>query len=92
MGLKGNLSSVSLAEVFQTLSTGSSTGLLRIQAPEGPRFVEMKNGAISIAGRSAGRVMLGDLLISRGLIDDTRLDEALRLQKETGKMLGEVLL
>ena len=92
MGLKGNLSTVSLAEVFQTLSTGNSTGLLRIQAPEGPRFVEMKNGAISIAGRSAGRVMLGDLLISRGLIDDARLDEALRMQKESGKMLGEVLI
>ncbi|HEY3323381.1 MAG TPA: DUF4388 domain-containing protein [Planctomycetota bacterium] len=92
MGLKGNLATINLAHVFQALNNGSSTGLLRIQAPEGPRFVELKNGAISIAGRSAGRVMLGDLLISRGLIDEGKLDSALQMQKESGKMLGEVLL
>ncbi|HYG78124.1 MAG TPA: DUF4388 domain-containing protein [Planctomycetota bacterium] len=92
MGLKGNLTTVNLSEVFQNLASANSTGLLRVQAPEGPRFVELQNGAISIAGRSAGRVMLGDLLIARGLIDDASLEEALRQQKESGKMLGEVLL
>jgi len=92
MGLKGNLSSVSLADIFQTLALNTSSGLLRVQAPEGPRFVELRHGVISIAGRSTGRVMLGDLLISRGVIDDAQLDEALRMQKETGKMLGEVLI
>ncbi|MCY3020521.1 MAG: DUF4388 domain-containing protein, partial [Planctomycetota bacterium] len=92
MGLKGNLSTVNLATVFQGLARESSTGLLRIQAPEGMRFVELQDGAISIAGRSAGRIMLGDLLLSRGLIDDAGLAEGLRLQKESGKMLGQVLL
>jgi hypothetical protein len=92
MGLKGNLSTVSLANVFQTLSKSSSSGLLRVQAPEGPRFVEIQNGAISIAGRSAGRIMLGDLLMARGLIDDAGLAEALQLQKKSGKMLGQVLI
>jgi hypothetical protein len=92
MGLKGNLSTVNLADVFQVLSRGNSTGLLRIQAPEGPRFVEIQNGAISIAGRSAGRIMLGDLLISRGLLDEEQLNQGLKIQRETSKMLGQVLL
>ena len=92
MGLKGNLSTVNLADVFQVLSRGNSTGLLRIQAPEGPRFVEIQNGAISIAGRSAGRILLGDLLLSRGLLDEQRLEGALVIQRETNKMLGQVLL
>src|SRR5579862_1852885 len=92
MGLKGNLSTVNLADVFQVLSRGNSTGLLRIQAPEGPRFVEIQNGAISVAGRSSGRIMLGDLLISRGLIDEDRLEQALQNQRETQKMLGQILL
>lgn len=92
MGLKGNLSTVNLADVFQVLSRGSSTGLLRIQAPEGPRFVEIQNGAISIAGRSAGRIMLGDLLLARGLVDDAALQKALELQKTSGKLLGQVLI
>jgi hypothetical protein len=92
MGLRGNLSTVNLADVFQVLSRGNSTGLLRIQAPEGPRFVEIQNGAISIAGRSAERIMLGDLLLSRGLIDEANLDAALAAQKESGKLLGQVLI
>ena len=91
MGLKGNLSTVNLADVFQILIRGNSTGLLRIQAPDGPHFVEIQNGAISIAGRSVGRIMLGDLLVSRGLIDETHLAEALKKQKETGKLLGQML-
>lgn len=92
MGLKGNLSTVNLADVFQMLSKGNSTGLLRIQAPEGSRFVEIQNGAISIAGRSTGRIMLGDLLVSRGLIEESQLAAALREQKETGKLLGQSLV
>jgi len=92
MGLKGNLSTVSLASVFQTLSRGNFTGLLRVQAPEGPRFVEMQNGAISIAGRSAERILLGDLLLARGLLDDSALAKALELQKRSGNLLGQVLL
>jgi outer membrane protein assembly factor BamB len=92
MALKGNLASMRLADVFQALSQGGSTGLLRVQAPEGPRFVEIQNGIISIAGRSGGRILLGDLLIARGLIDEVALNEGLRLQKETGKLLGQVLI
>ncbi|HYF51180.1 MAG TPA: DUF4388 domain-containing protein [Planctomycetota bacterium] len=92
MGLKGNLSTVSLAQVFQALSSGNSSGLLRIQAPEGPRFVEILDGAISVAGRSSERIMLGDLLLSRGLLEESKLEEALQAQKESGKMLGQVLL
>ena len=92
LGLKGNLSTVNLADVFQVLTRGNSTGLLRIQAPEGPRFVEIQNGAISIAGRSGGRILLGDLLLSRGLIDEARLEEALNSQRESGKLLGQILI
>src|SRR5690242_13061427 len=92
MGLKGNLSTVNLADVFQVLSRGNSTGLLRIQAPEGPRYVEIQNGAISVAGRSSGRILLGDLLKSRGLITDELLEQALQVQRESSKMLGQVLI
>jgi hypothetical protein len=92
MGLKGNLANVSLADVFQTLSHGHSTGLLRIQAPEGTRFVEIQDGAISIVSRTASRVPLGDLLVARSLLNDAALKQALARQKESGKLLGEVLV
>jgi hypothetical protein len=92
MGLKGDLSSTNLASVFQSLSEGRSTGLLRVQAPEGSRFVEIQDGAISIVSPSVSRVPLGDLLVARGLLADDKLKAALARQRETGRLLGEVLL
>jgi len=35
---------------------------------------------------------LGELLIERGIITDAQLEEALRVQKEKGGLLGEVLV
>lgn len=92
MALKGNLSTVSLADIFQVLSHGHSTGLLRIQAPEGTRFVEILDGQISIVARTTNRILLGDLLLSRGLIDEPTLNKALASQKQSGKLLGQVLM
>ncbi|MCW8130283.1 MAG: DUF4388 domain-containing protein [Planctomycetota bacterium] len=92
MALKGNLSTVSLADIFQVLSHGHSTGLLRIQAPEGTRFVEILDGQVSIVARTSNRILLGDLLLSRGLIDEAALNKALASQKQSGKLLGQVLM
>ena len=92
MTLKGNLATVNLADVFQTLSAEHSTGLLRIQAPEGGRFVEIEDGQISIVARAANRILLGDLLLSRELINEDTLHKALSVQKETGTLLGQILL
>ncbi|MBI3830330.1 MAG: DUF4388 domain-containing protein [Planctomycetes bacterium] len=92
MALKGNLSTVSLADIFQALSHGHSTGLLRIQAPEGTRFVEILDGQVSIVARTTNRILLGDLLLSRGLIDEATLNKALASQKQSGKLLGQALM
>jgi len=92
MGLKGNLSEVKLADIFKMLSESSANGLLRVQAPEGARYVEIQNGVISIAGRSVEHVRLGNLLLSRGLVDEQKLEQALQAQRESGKLLGQVLV
>ncbi len=39
-----------------------------------------------------GRKLLGEILIARGLITEKELEEALRLQKESGRLLGEILI
>ncbi|MCX7804174.1 MAG: PQQ-binding-like beta-propeller repeat protein [Planctomycetota bacterium] len=92
MGLKGNLATVNLADVFQVLSRGNSTGLLRIMAPGDVRYVEIMDGSISIVSRPGSRVMLGDLLVARGLLKEEDLQKALERQKETGGLLGQVLV
>ena len=35
---------------------------------------------------------LGDLLIEAGLVEEDRVDEAIRLQSETGKRMGEIMV
>lgn len=92
MGLKGNLSTSKLADVFHELSSSGSTGLLRIQAPDGARFVEIQDGSISIVARGPSRVPIGDLLLARGLITEDELKEALEAQKSSGMLLGQVLI
>lgn len=38
------------------------------------------------------KIRLGDLLINAGLIKQNQLDEALTMQKQDGKRLGEELI
>lgn len=92
MGLKGNLAVVNLADVFQMLSRGKSSGLLRVQAPEGTRFIELQDGFISLAGRATQYIQLGDLLLSRQAINDDNLNTATKIHKENGMVLGQVLI
>lgn len=92
MGLKGNLATVSLADVFQVLSHGHSSGLLRIQTKDGSRFIEIEEGSITIVARSTNRILLGDLLLARGLISEETLQSALTTQKQTEKLLGSILI
>ena len=41
---------------------------------------------------SAAKRRLGDIFVERGMIDQSQLDEALAVQRETGAKLGEVLV
>ncbi len=42
--------------------------------------------------RGSGKKRLGDLLLSSGFIEEAQLTEALRLQKDTGKRLGRIVV
>ncbi len=61
-------------------------------APGDVRYVEIMDGSISIVSRPGSRVMLGDLLVARGLLREEDLQAALERQKESGGLLGQVLV
>ena len=42
--------------------------------------------------RDNHKLWIGDLLISRGIISDKQLNEALSMQRQTGKRLGEIIV
>jgi type IV pilus assembly protein PilB len=43
-------------------------------------------------GTAPGRQRLGDMLVARGLIREEQIQEALALQKQNGRKLGEILI
>ncbi|MFH1377968.1 MAG: DUF4388 domain-containing protein [Planctomycetota bacterium] len=92
MGLKGNLSTVSLSDVFQLLNRGRSTGVLHIHTSEGVRMIEINIGNIVAISISENTVRLGDLLRSRNLITEKQLQQALLHMKVNSVRIGEAMI
>ena len=93
MSISGNLEDVSVAEVLQFVHIGRRTGTLVITAGEGRGEVGFHRGRI-ISAWSSGSKRLGDLLLSRGLLERPQLDQALRLQdaQKPRPSLGQILV
>ena len=92
MGLKGNLSTVSLSDVFQLLNRGRSTGVLHIHTAEGLRMIEIGGGNIVAISNSENTVRLGDLLRSRNIITEKQLQQALLHMKVNSVRIGEAMI
>jgi len=71
MGFAGNLNTLSLVEVFQTINRIRATGVLRLAATESGRDVVFADGEVIGVGFRAGEEKLGLL---RRLILEGRLD------------------
>ncbi len=88
---KGSLESFDLATILQMLSAKEKTGILYLTKGHVKSTICLKNGNIIAASDSNG-MRLGQILFKNGMISQKKLKEALKTSKESGKMLGEVLL
>ncbi|GEM_PF-3206389 len=93
MTLKGDLDSISLADVFQTLSMTQQEGTLFVQDRESRKAIYFSKDGVRLVttGEKKGG-KLGDMLVGMGKITQDQLDEALGIHKEDGIRLGEVLI
>lgn len=91
LDLKGSLHSIDLATILQMLSSKEKTGILQMVKGHIKSVICLKNGNIIAASDSVG-LRIGQILHKNGMITNHRLGEALRMAKESGRMLGEVLL
>ena len=92
MALRGDLDTLSLAQLFQFLAQTGKEGTLSVTDGKSSKTVYFGDGGIrlmSLGERRAPR--LGDLLIRSGRISPELLDTALKIQKDSGVKLGEVL-
>ncbi len=92
MGLKGDLDSISLADIFQTLSMTGQEGTLVVRGSDQVKYIHFTKDGVSLltsGEKKMGR--LGDMLVGLGKISPEDLRNALGRQKETGGLLGETL-
>ncbi len=94
MELEGTLRAFSLPDVLQFLSMGKMTGTLNVWQEGYNIDLIIKDGKIVNSSTLDRPRKLGQMLVYRGFIKRSDLEEALGAQKgvERGKMLGEILI
>lgn len=91
--LKGNLNSVDLANIFQMLSLNQREGTLYISDGRSKKAIYFGLDGVSMLSRGKPRQeTLGRILLRFDRIDEVQLEQALSLQADGSRMLGEVLV
>ena len=92
--LRGDLSSFSLGEIFQSLAINNHTGTLRISSRTQPeKLIFFSHGEISLFSHGSGEgLRIGEVLVRQGTITVAQLEDALAQQKKERELLGRILL
>jgi Domain of unknown function (DUF4388) len=90
----GRLENIALPEVLNFLAVTAKSGRLGLTRRDGQGLILMRRGRIIYAASSSVRTTFGNILVSRGVIDERALLEALERQHfaPEEKRLGQVLL
>ncbi len=93
MGISGNISTMSLAEVFQWLHNGQKTGTLHIRGKQRiVKEVYFQNGTINSASSNDPGELIGQFLLASHRITEQQLTSALEAQNRDHVLLGKILV
>jgi len=92
MPINGNLNTMSLADLLQLLANGHQTGTLSITDGEIEKKIFLQDGEIVSSSSTDPKGFLGQFLISKGVITEEILAQAMAIQEEQGGLLGEILV
>jgi len=87
----GNLAEVGFCEILAALCRGHETGVLRLTGGTAEKSVYLQQGKIVFASSKDPDDRLGELLLTRGIIQREQLEEA-TIKVGPGKRLGAVLV
>jgi outer membrane protein assembly factor BamB/tetratricopeptide (TPR) repeat protein len=91
--LKGNLSSVDLANIFQMLTLNSREGTLYIFEGASRKAIYFGHDGVSMLSKGRGRAdTLGRILLRYDKVTPDQIEMAIRRQGETGRLLGQALV
>jgi Domain of unknown function (DUF4388) len=90
----GRLDNIALPEVLNFLAVTGKSGRLGLTRRDGQGLILMRRGRIIYAASSSVRTTFGNILVSRGVIDERALLDALERQHfaPEEKRLGQVLV
>lgn len=94
MSLVGSLEDLGLGEILQIVSLSRKSGILTLQSKGREGTIVFRFGQVIRATSSNFRRFLGDVLVERGVLDGTTLQNALTIQKEEGYRapIGSILI
>lgn len=93
MSLAGLFSTMSVPDLIQWARTAQRTGTLTLQnGSETTIRIAFRQGRICFTATSDPRQNYSRYLVYRGFCTQEEIDQALRVQKETGVMMAEVLV
>jgi len=88
---KGNLEVLDLSNIFQSLAMNRHSGTLIVTDGKREKKIFFAEGEITLLS-SSRRQRLGELLVGEDKITPDELDLALKLQRQSHKRLGEILV
>ena len=91
-GLKGNLKTMSLAELLQWIGAARKVGTLLISGDPLEKKIFFKDGTIIGSFSDDPSEFLGQFMLSEGIISEQQLKDAFDLQAQTRVMLGRILV
>lgn len=92
MGLKGDLGTMGLEDIFQWLAVGKKTGVLELQGTLHTKRIAFHEGRVNGVWSSDPREYLGQYLLAFNRITEEQLREALAVQEDENQLLGRILV
>jgi hypothetical protein len=91
MSISGNLNTMQLADLLQWLANGSKTGALVVTDGAVEKKIYFRSGRIFSSASTDPKEHLGHFLVSRGLISEVELSQAIAMQESNNMLLGKIL-
>jgi hypothetical protein len=92
MAFEGNLETMPIADLLQWAANGRQTGTIRVSCGETTKKIYIETGRIVSCTSDNPKEFLGHFMVSRGIIDESQLQEAFITQDRFSGLLGQILV
>lgn len=93
MSLRGDLTTISLSEVFRLINATGKEGTLIVSDADSKKAIYFSNTGIRLISTGTRKgLRLGELLVKSGIVNGEQLSQALNIQKNSHLKLGEILI